>query len=60
MMGSRSGAGDLILDSSTRPMAYLIGGTILLSAACGYPLLPTDDTPDEPLPSRAGAEVRDA
>ena len=60
MMGSKTGAGDLILDSGTRPMGYLIAGTILLSAACGYPLLPVDDYPDEPLVTLAGAEGRDA
>ena len=47
MMGSETGAGDLILTSGTRQMAYLIGGTILLAAACGYPLLPQDDTPEK-------------
>jgi len=47
MMGSETGAGDLILTSGTRQMSYLIGGTILLAAACGYPLLPHDDTPEE-------------
>ena len=46
MMGSETGAGDLILTSGTRQMAYLIGGTILLAAACGYPLLPQDDRPE--------------
>ena len=47
MMGSETGAGDLILTSGTRQMAYLIGGTILLAAACGYPLLPQDDRPEK-------------
>jgi len=46
MMGSETGAGDLILTSGTRQMADLIGGTILLAAACGYPLLPQDDRPE--------------
>jgi hypothetical protein len=46
IMGSETAAGDLILNSGTRQMGYLIGGTILLAAACGYPLLPADDTPD--------------
>jgi hypothetical protein len=46
MMGSETGAGDLILTSGTRQMAYLIGGTILLAATCGYPLLPQDDRPE--------------
>ena len=55
MMGSKTGAGDLILSSGTRQMGYLIGGTILLAAACGYPLLPTDDTSDEPAAAQAGA-----
>jgi hypothetical protein len=60
MMGSQTGAGDLILSSGTRQMGYLIAGTLLLSAACGYPLLPADDTPDVPLAAQAGAEARDA
>ena len=47
MMGSETGAGDLILTTGTRQMAYLVGGTILLAAACGYPLLPQDDTPEK-------------
>jgi Family of unknown function (DUF6113) len=62
MMGSKTGAGDLILSSGTRQMGYLIGGTILLATACGYPLLPADDTPDRPVASQAGAgaEATDA
>ncbi len=60
MMGSTTGAGDLILSSGTRQVGYLIGGTILLAAACGYPLLPADDTPDQPDAARARAEVTDA
>jgi hypothetical protein len=60
MMGSTTGAGDLILSSGTRQVGYLIGGTILLAAACGYPLLPADDTPDQPDAVRARAEVTDA
>jgi hypothetical protein len=46
MMGSESAAGDLILSAGTRQMSYLIGGTILLAAACGFPLLPADDAPE--------------
>ncbi|HSO04027.1 MAG TPA: DUF6113 family protein, partial [Candidatus Limnocylindrales bacterium] len=46
MMGSETGAGDLILSSGTRQMGYLIGGTILLAAACGFPLLPEEDSPE--------------
>jgi hypothetical protein len=62
MMGSKTGAGDLILSSGTRQMGYLMGGTILLAAACGYPLLPADDTPERPVPAQAGAgaEATDA
>ncbi len=59
MMGSKTGAGDLILSSGTRQMAYLIGGTILLSAASGFPLLPSDDT-DEPLAVPVAAGDADA
>jgi len=60
MMGSTTGAGDLILSSGTRQVGYLIGGTILLAAACGFPLLPSDDTPDQPVAARSGAEATDA
>jgi hypothetical protein len=60
IMGSETSAGDLILNSGTRQMGYLIGGTILLAAACGFPLLPADDTPDQPVAARAGAEGSDA
>lgn len=45
MMGSETAAGDLVLTSGTRQMSYLIGGAMLLAAACGFPLLPEDDTP---------------
>lgn len=60
MMGSKTGAGDLILDSGTRQMAYLVGGTILLAAACGFPLLPADDTPEQLVGVQAGAGAPDA
>jgi hypothetical protein len=60
MMGSTTGAGDLILSSGTRQVGYLIGGTILLAAACGFPLLPADDTPDQAVAARSGAEANDA
>jgi Family of unknown function (DUF6113) len=60
MMGSKTGAGDLILTSGTRQIGYLIGGTILLAAACGYPLLPADDTPDRDAGIPSGAEAADA
>ena len=60
IMGSETAAGDLILSSGTRQMGYLIGGTMLLAAACGYPLLPADDTPDLPDTTRVGADAADA
>jgi hypothetical protein len=60
MMGSESSAGDLILSSGTRQMGYLIAGTILLSAVCGYPLLPADDTPDWAVAARTGTGTADA
>jgi hypothetical protein len=60
MMGSKTGAGDLILSNGTRQMAYLIGGTLLLSAASGFPLLPADDAPEQPLSTPAGAGHTDA
>jgi hypothetical protein len=45
MMGTTTPGGDLVLSSGTRQMAYLVVGTMLLSAASGYPLLPEDDGP---------------
>ena len=45
MMGSTTPGGDLVLSSGTRQVSYLIVGSMLLSAACGYPLLPEDDRP---------------
>jgi hypothetical protein len=45
MMGTTTAGGDLVLSSGTRQVAYLILGTMMLSAASGYPLLPEDDTP---------------
>ncbi len=48
LMGSTTAAGDLILTSGNRQMGYLIGGTILLSAACGFPLLPPEEEPEDP------------
>jgi hypothetical protein len=45
LMGMQTGAGDLILTSGTRQIGYMIVGTIVLSAACGLPLLPEDDQP---------------
>lgn len=46
VMGTQTPSGDLVLDSGTRQIAYLIGGTVLLSAACSFPLL----VPEEPVP----------
>ena len=53
MMGTETPGGDLVLSGSgdaavSRSLVYLLIGTMALSAACGYPLLPEDDTP-EPL-----------
>lgn len=48
LMGIETGAGDLILTSGDRQIGYLIVATILLSAACGLPLLPQDDVPGRP------------
>jgi hypothetical protein len=45
IMGSTTAGGDLVLDSGNRQMAYLALGTIALSACCGFPLLPEDDSP---------------
>lgn len=46
LMGTTTSGGDLVISSGTRQIAYLVGGTVLLSAACGYPLLaPEEDEP---------------
>jgi hypothetical protein len=58
IMGSTTGGGDLVLDSGNRQMAYLVLGTIALSAACGFPLLPEDDSPE--LGDGAGAGLAGA
>jgi hypothetical protein len=57
MMGTTTAGGDLVLSSGTRQIAYLILGTIMLSAASGYPLLPEDDTGQ---PDAAQAAAADA
>jgi hypothetical protein len=51
MMGTTTPGGDLVLSSGTRQIAYLIVGTMLLSAASGFPLLPEDDEPAQALAS---------
>ena len=55
IMGTESAGGDLVLSSGTRQMAYLILGTIALSACCGYPLLPEEDVPALPAAGAADA-----
>lgn len=50
MMGTQTPGGDLVLSSGTRQISYLILGTMLLSAASGYPLLPEDDEAAAPVP----------
>ncbi len=47
VMGSPMPGGDLVLASGWREMTYLIGGTILLGASCGFPLLPEDDRTED-------------
>jgi hypothetical protein len=64
MMGSETPGGDLVLTGSgdaavSGSLAYLLLGTMALSAACGYPLLPEDDTP-EPLDPLGNVVVGDA
>jgi hypothetical protein len=52
LMGTQTPSGDLVLNSGTRQVAYLIGGTVLLSAACGFPLVvPEEAAPEEPEPA---------
>jgi hypothetical protein len=41
-MGAPTPSGDLVLTSGTRQVSYLVGGSLLLAAACGFPLLPED------------------
>jgi hypothetical protein len=53
MMGTETPGGDLVLSSGTRQISYLILGTMLLSAASGFPLLPEDDE-SAPVPTAAG------
>ena len=54
LMGTTTSGGDLVISSGTRQVAYLVGGTILLSAACGYPLLAPED--DEPMAVAAASD----
>ncbi|MGB7982909.1 MAG: DUF6113 family protein [Candidatus Nanopelagicales bacterium] len=60
IMGSQTAAGDLILSSGTRQVAYLIGATMLLASACGYPLLPGSDNADADLDGAARPKPVDA
>lgn len=43
LMGSETTGGDLVITDGTRQLAYLVGGSMLLATACGFPLLPEDD-----------------
>ncbi|MCU0284355.1 MAG: DUF6113 family protein [Candidatus Nanopelagicales bacterium] len=56
MLGTTSASGDLILSSGTRQVAYLIVGSMVLAACCGFPLLPDEDAPEaaEGVPAGAG------
>jgi hypothetical protein len=54
MMGSTSPSGDLVLSSGTRQVAYLVLGSMVLAACCGFPLLPEDDAP-QPASTGVGA-----
>ncbi len=55
VMGSETAAGDLILSAGTRQLAYLVSGSMLLAAACGFPLLPlADEDPALPGPASPG------
>lgn len=53
MMGTQTPGGDLVLSSGTRQISYLVLGTMLLSAASGFPLLPEDDEKPAPVPATA-------
>ncbi|MCU0301928.1 MAG: hypothetical protein MUF35_10055 [Candidatus Nanopelagicales bacterium] len=57
-MGTTTPSGDLVLSSGTRQVGYLVVGSMVLAACCGFPLLPDDDTPEPAL--AAGAELADA
>jgi hypothetical protein len=45
-LGTTSPSGDLILSSGTRQVAYLVVGSMVLAACCGFPLLPDEDAPE--------------
>ena len=57
VMSTTTSGGDLVLTSGTRQMAYLVLGTMLLSAASGYPLLPDDDRPEPVTAAGAAADA---
>lgn len=40
LMGSTTSGGDLVISSGTRQLGYLVAGSVLLAAACAFPLLP--------------------
>lgn len=46
-MGSTTSGGDLVISSGTRQVAYLVAGSVLLAAACAFPLLPAHDRPPD-------------
>jgi hypothetical protein len=46
MLGTTSPSGDLILSSGTLQVAYLVVGSMVLAACCGFPLLPDEDAPE--------------
>jgi hypothetical protein len=52
-MGTSSPWGDLILDSGTRQLAYLVIGAVLLAAAATLPLLDDDPAAADPLVTAA-------
>lgn len=44
-MATTTPGGDLVINAGARQAVYILGGSMLLAAACGFPLLPEDDTP---------------
>lgn len=51
-MATTSPGGDLVISSGNRQVGYLVGGSLLLAAACAFPLLSPGE-PGAPAPSDA-------
>ena len=51
-MATTTPGGDLVINAGPRQALYVLGGSMLLAAACGFPLLPEDDSPVAVEPGR--------